>query len=85
MITCDEIIDTVETKTVATNFNEIKCILQNKILLQFSCLLVNCHCIIVIAVWIYCYLIKHKSKQKNLLPYHVTNNELINDKLINVL
>ena len=29
---------------------------------------------LLIAVSIYCYLIKYKSKQKHLLPFHVTNN-----------
>ena len=29
-----------------------------------------------IAVSIYCYLIKYRAKQKHLLPFHVTNNEL---------
>ena len=29
-----------------------------------------------IAVSIYCYLIKFKAKQKHLLPFYVTNNEL---------
>ena len=31
---------------------------------------------ILIAVCIYCYLIKYWENQKYLLPYHVTNNEL---------
>ena len=31
-----------------------------------------------IANSIYCYLIKHRAKQKNLLPLHDTNNELKN-------
>ena len=35
---------------------------------------------LLIAVNIYCYLIKHRVKQKHLLPIHVTN-----DKFINVL
>ena len=31
---------------------------------------------LLIVVPIYRYLIKHRSKQKHLLPFHVTNNEL---------
>ena len=31
---------------------------------------------LLIAVSIYCYLIKHRAKQKRLLPFYVTNNEL---------
>ena len=32
--------------------------------------------VLLVAVNIYCYLIKHKAKQKHLLPFYVTNNEL---------
>ena len=31
---------------------------------------------LLMAVSIYCYLIKYQSKQKHLLPFHVTNNDL---------
>ena len=31
---------------------------------------------VMTAVNIYCYLIKYKAKQKHLLPFYVTNNEL---------
>ena len=31
---------------------------------------------LLIAVSIYCYLIKYKAKQKHLLPLYVTNNKL---------
>ena len=31
---------------------------------------------LLIAVSIYCYLIKYRAKQKHLLPFHVTNSEL---------
>ena len=30
---------------------------------------------LLIAVTIYCYLIKYRAKQKHLLPFHVTNNK----------
>ena len=32
--------------------------------------------ILLRVVSIYCYLIKYRAIQKNLLPFHVTNNEL---------
>ena len=38
----------------------------------------------MIAVSIYCYLIKYKSKQKHLLPHYITNVKLMNDKLNNI-
>ena len=31
---------------------------------------------LLIAISIYCYLIKYKAKQKHLLPFYITNNEL---------
>ena len=31
---------------------------------------------VLIAVSIYCYLIKYRAKQKPLLPFHITNNKL---------
>ena len=34
---------------------------------------------LLIAVSIYCYLIKYQAKQKHLLPFHVTNDELRED------
>ena len=64
-----------ETKTVPTNFNEknITCKAQNfYILLAFSIITIA----ILIAVSIYCYLIKYRKKQKHLLPFHDRNNEL---------
>ena len=81
MITCDEI--TEETKTISTNFNEEKatCKTQNVyILLAFSLITIA-----LLAVTIYCYLIKYETKQRHLLTFHVTNNKLRNDKLINAL
>ena len=66
---CDEIIE--ETKTVPTSFNEkdIACKTQ-----YFTFLFINYHCII--AVSIYCYLIKYRAKQEHLLSFHVKNNKL---------
>ena len=79
LITCDEIIDVEaklfneETKSVPTNFNEKKVACKTKnfyILLAFLSITI----VLLIAVSIYCYLIKYKSKQMHLLPYYVTNN-----------
>ena len=52
-----------ETKTIPTNFNGKKEI----------CLITIA---LLIAVSIYYYLIKYQAKQKHLLPFHDTNNEL---------
>ena len=62
-------------KTFPTNFKEknITCKTQNfYILLAFLLISIA----LFIAVSIYCYLIKYKTKQKHLLPFHDTNNEL---------
>ena len=66
MITCDEIIDAEET-----DFNEknATCRIKDSVLLIATALL--------IAVSIYCYLKKFKSKQKHLLLYYFTNDKLI--------
>ena len=84
-ITCDEIIESHdedteaklydETKTIPANFNGKKatCKTQNfNILLAFLLITIG----LLITVSIYCYLIKYWAKQKYLLPFHVTNNEL---------
>ena len=72
VITCDEIIE--ETKTVAKNFNEknITSKTQNfYILLLFLLISIA----LVIAVSIYCYLIKYRAKKKYFLPFRATNSE----------
>ena len=79
-IMCDEIIESYEEDAEAklydeTNFNEKKatCKTQNfYILLPFLLITIA----LLIAVGIYCYLIKCRAKQKFLLPFHDTNNEL---------
>ena len=68
----DEVIE--ETKIVPTNFNEKKC-LQNTIvyiLFAFSLIAIA----LVIAVSIYCFLIKYRAKQKHPLPFHIINYKL---------
>ena len=84
-IICDEIIEVVAKLNNKakwsnkvklndeTNFNEKKaaCKTQNfYILLAFLLITIA----LLIAVGIYCYLIKYQAKQ--LLPFHYTNNEL---------
>ena len=67
VITCDEITDVEET-----NFNEknITCKTQIfYILLAFLLITMA----LLIAVSIYCYLIKYRAKQQHLLPFHDTN------------
>ena len=69
-IKCDEIIDTEETKAIPKN---ITCKTQNfYILLAF--LLIPITFLTVFSI--YCYLKKYRAKQKHLLPFHETNNEL---------
>ena len=77
VIMCDEIIESYyeETKTILLSFNEKKatCKTQNfYILLAFLLITIA----LLIAVSIYCYLIKNKTKHKHLVPFHVRNNEL---------
>ena len=73
VITCDEIIKE-ETKIVTTNFNERNAICKTKemyILLSFLLIVVP----LLIAVSIYCYLIKNKGKQMHWVPFYVANNK----------
>ena len=76
-IMCDEVIesDNEKTKTIPTNFNEKKsaCKTQNFYNLHVFLLIAITF---LIAVSIYCHLIKCRAKQKHLLPFHVTHNEL---------
>ena len=73
VITCDKIIE--EKKTIPTNFNKKYAICKTKnfyFLLGFLLITIA----LLIAVSISFYLIKYKSKQKQLLPYYVTNGKL---------
>ena len=76
-IFCDETLEPFDegTKTISTDFNEKKatCKTQNLCIL-LAYLLVTIA--LLIAVSVYCYLIKYRAKQKHLLPFHVTNNGL---------
>ena len=76
-ITCDEIIESYddEIKTIPTSINGKKATCETKkfhILLAFLLITIA----LLIAISIYCYLIKYRAKQKNLLSFHDTNNEL---------
>ena len=69
---CDEVIKPYDEET---NFNEQKTIgkTQNSyILLAFLLITIA----LLIAVSIYCYLIKYQAVQKHLLPFCFTNNKL---------
>ena len=64
-----------ETKTAPTNFNEINITYKPQnfyVLLAFLLITIA----LLIAVNIYCYLIKYRAKQKHLLPFQFTNNKL---------
>ena len=74
---CDEVIDPYdgEMSTIPTNFIEKKATCQTQnfyILVVF--LLITIPLLIVVSI--YGHLIKHQAKQKHLLPFHNTNNEL---------
>ena len=81
-ITCDEVKDAEaksndeESKTIPTNFNEkiyITCEIENFYTsLAFLLIIIA----LLIALSIYCYLIKFIAEQKHLLPFHDTNQEL---------
>ena len=69
VITCDEVIESYneEIKTIPTSFNEknITCKTQSfYILLTFLLITIT----LLVAVCIYCYLIKYWAKPKHLLP-----------------
>ena len=67
-IICDKIIDAEETKTIPKN---MPCKTQNfYILLTFLLITIA----LLIAVSIYCYLIKYRTK--TFILFHNTNNEL---------
>ena len=69
VITCDEIIE--ETKTVPRNLNEKMQPLKQSfyISLAFPLIVIG----LLIAIRIYCYLIKYNAKLKHIFPYYITN------------
>ena len=72
----DEIIESYdeETKAVPTNFNEKKACKTQNVYILLSFLLITIE--LMIALGTYCYLIKYRAKQKHLLAFDTTNNEL---------
>ena len=71
-ITRDEIIESYNEEK---KFNEKKAIYKTQnfyILLAFLLITI----VLLIAVSIYCHLIKYQAKRKHLLPFHFTNNKL---------
>ena len=76
-IMCDEVTESYdeETNTIPKNFNEKKATCKTKyfnILLAFLLITIA----LLIAVSIYCYVIKYRAIQKHLLPFYFTNNKL---------
>ena len=68
----DEIIE--ESKADIINFNEKNAICKTKHF-YISLVMLLITIALLIAVSIYCYLIKYKSKQKHLSPYQLTNEK----------
>ena len=81
-ITCDEIIDVEaksnesETKAFPANLMKKNSTAKHKISIVIKNSFSLISIALLIAVSIYCYLIKHRAKPKHLLPFHDTNNEL---------
>ena len=72
VITCNEVIEV--KKTISTDFKQKKvtCNIEN-IYVLVTFLLITI--LVLIGVSINCCLIKHRSKQENLLPYYDTSNK----------
>ena len=85
VITCDDVIDAEkEMKTVTTNFNKKDIICERRsFYIRLAFLLITID--LLIAVGIYCYLIKHKARQKYLLPCYVSKNKLKKFCIKNIL
>ena len=71
---------TKKKQAILANFNEKNAICKKKTFFYIFLAFLLIAIALLIAVSIYFCLIKHKSKQKHLLPYYVKN-----DKLKNVL
>ena len=70
-IMCDEI----REETVPTNLNENKASCKTQIFYILLAFLSNTIALLI-AVSIYCYMIKCRGKQKHLLPFRFSNNTL---------
>ena len=74
MITCNKFIDAEKNKLFQQILmKKTTCKRQNFYSLLVFLLMTIA---VLIAVSIYCYLIKYQAEQKHLLPFHVTINEL---------
>ena len=76
-ITCDKVRESYdkETKTIPANMNKKKAIYKTQnFYILFAFLLITIE--LLIAVSIYCYLIKNRALQKDFLPFHKTNKKL---------
>ena len=72
--TCDEIIEG-ETKTITVNFIEKNTLCEtNNFYISHAFFIF--HLPILVVAPINCQLIRYKTKQKHLVLFHVTNNEL---------
>ena len=76
-ITCDEVIDSYkeETETISTNFKRKNVTFRTQNLYNLLAFLLTAIALSRV-VSIYFYLIKYQAKQKHLLPFHNTTNEL---------
>ena len=76
-ITCDEVIDSYkeETETISTNFKRKNVTFRTQNLYNLLAFLLTTITLLRV-VSIYFYLIKYQAKQKHLLPFHNTTNEL---------
>ena len=74
LIMCDRIIDVEETKTVTTNFNKKTTCKTQSFYILIAFLLITIA--FLIAVILYCYLIRYQVKEKDLLPFYFTNSTL---------
>ena len=70
-----ELTKAIPTKTISKNFNEkkVKCKIEN---FYISITFLTITIAVLLAVSIYCYLMKHRSKQEHLLSYYGTSNDL---------
>ena len=71
MLICDEIIKSYEEETILITKATYK---TENFYILLSFLLITI--VLLIAVSIYCYLIKYRAKQKNVLPFHFKDSEL---------
>ena len=75
VVRCDEIIDAVQSETINFNKGKATCKMDNfSFLLAFVLTIILL--LITVGIYYYYYHIKHRAKQKQILPYYYSNNEL---------